>query len=150
MIMSTQIKRTLYNRFCCLTDSIDYFFFLMWFLCLLISVLEIVCNHRTIKIEQTARQYMGCRQHTARYSQLFTCNKRHVKLFDPKLLSYNYIIYRKDARIGGVLAGLLQTTKCDEFGRVLLRVLMTNKNAVLFTTNEMLCALLSEPTEVSK
>ena len=48
------------------------------------------------------------------------------------------------------MADLLQTTKCDDFGNVLLKVLMSNRNAVLFTTNEMLAALLSEPTEVSE
>ncbi|XP_072018775.1 nucleolar pre-ribosomal-associated protein 1-like [Amphiura filiformis] len=56
---------------------------------------------------------------------------------------------KTEPRIGGLLAELLKSTGCEEFGRALQSMMLYNsKEEVLFTTKEMLCELLNNPTEV--
>ena len=57
--------------------------------------------------------------------------------------------HEADPRIGYLLAGLLQSTECEEFGRALHRILMhRSQKEVFFITKEMLLQFLNSPTEV--
>ena len=54
-------------------------------------------------------------------------------------------------QIGGVLCGLLQSTGCEEFGRVLMTLMEkpSYSDHALWTTEEMLMDFLNRPTQVS-